>query len=81
MDIVIKIAWVISQEADEYSKDYVERDERRLADLGRKAVEMLTVSLIFKELQVQSPHLNTTSADGICDFHYPRSKMSYLQEI
>lgn len=40
------------QDVDDYSKDYVERDEQRLADLGRRAVEMYAVSHIFAELQV-----------------------------
>ncbi|KAK9820473.1 hypothetical protein WJX72_010699 [[Myrmecia] bisecta] len=39
------------QDVDEYSKDYVERDERRLADLGRRAVEMYAVAHIFSELE------------------------------
>lgn len=52
------------QDADEYSRDYVDRDEGRLAELGRKAVEMLAVSLIFKELQV-SPSCNNNPPWGI----------------
>ena len=40
------------QDVDDYSKDYVERDERRLADLGRRAVEMYAVSQVFADLQV-----------------------------
>lgn len=40
------------QDVDDYSRDYVERDERRLADLGRRAVEMYAISHIFSELQV-----------------------------
>ena len=39
---------------DDYSKDYVERDEKRLADLGRRAVEMFAISHIFTDLQVQT---------------------------
>ena len=38
------------QDADEYGKDYVERDERRLAELGRRAVEMYAIAHIFGEL-------------------------------
>ena len=30
----------------------MERDERRLADLGRRAVEMYAVSQVFADLQV-----------------------------
>lgn len=39
---------------DDYSRDYVERDEKRLADLGRRAVEMFAISHIFTDLQVHS---------------------------
>ena len=42
-------AWV--QDADDYSKDYVERDERRLGDLGRRTVEMFALAHIFGELE------------------------------
>ena len=42
------------QDVDDYSKDYVERDEKRLADLGRRAVEMFAISHIFTDLQVQT---------------------------
>lgn len=42
------------QDVDDYSRDYVERDEKRLADLGRRAVEMFAISHIFTDLQVQS---------------------------
>lgn len=42
------------QDVDDYSRDYVERDERRLADLGRRAVEMFATFHIFTELQVAS---------------------------
>ncbi len=38
------------QDADDYSSNYVERDERRLAELGRRAVEMFAVAHIFSEL-------------------------------
>ncbi|KAK9834319.1 hypothetical protein WJX81_006825 [Elliptochloris bilobata] len=40
-----------AQDADEYSKDYVERDERRLTELGRRAVEMFAAAHIFAALQ------------------------------
>jgi hypothetical protein len=43
------------QDGEDYSKDYVERDERRLADLGRRAVEMYIISQIFSELEVGPP--------------------------
>ena len=39
------------QDADDYSKDYVERDEKRLGDLGRRTVEMYALSHIFGELE------------------------------
>lgn len=41
---------VDTQDADDYSSNYVERDERRLAELGRRAVEMYAVAHIFSEL-------------------------------
>ncbi len=40
-----------AQDADDYSKDYVERDERRLTELGRRAVEMFAAAHIFAGLQ------------------------------
>ena len=40
-----------AQDADDYSKDYVERDERRLTELGRRAVEMFAAAHIFAALQ------------------------------
>ena len=36
---------------EDYSSNYVERDERRLADLGRRAVEIFAVSHILRELE------------------------------
>lgn len=39
-----------AQEGDE-SKDYVERDERRLGELGRRTVEMYSMAHIFSELE------------------------------
>lgn len=39
------------QDAEDYSSNYVERDERRLAELGRRAVEMYAVAHIFAELE------------------------------
>ena len=36
---------------EDYSSNYVERDERRLADLGRRAVEIFAVSYILRELE------------------------------
>ena len=40
-----------AQDAEDYSSNYVERDERRLAELGRRAVEMYAVAHIFAELE------------------------------
>ena len=37
------------QEGDEYRRDSIERDEKRLAELGRKTVEMFVISHIFSE--------------------------------
>ena len=39
------------QEGDE-GKDHVERDERRLGELGRRTVEMFSMAHIFSELEV-----------------------------
>ena len=39
------------QDVEDYSSNYVERDERRLADLGRRAVEVYAVSHILRELE------------------------------
>ena len=39
------------QDVEDYSSNYVERDERRLADLGRRAVEVYAVSYILRELE------------------------------
>ena len=36
---------------EDYSSNYVERDEKRLADLGRRAVEIYAVSHILRELE------------------------------
>ena len=36
----------------EDSKDYAERDERRLGELGRRTVEMYSMAHIFSELEV-----------------------------
>lgn len=41
-----------AQDSDDYSKDFVERDERRLAELGRRTVEMFALAHIFSELEV-----------------------------
>jgi len=39
------------QDVEDYSSNYVERDEKRLADLGRRAVEIFAVSHILRELE------------------------------
>jgi hypothetical protein len=39
------------QDADDYSSGFVERDERRLAELGRRAVEMFALAHIFAEAE------------------------------
>ena len=36
---------------EDYSSNYVERDEKRLADLGRRAIEIYAVSHILRELE------------------------------
>ncbi|EIE25137.1 MATH-domain-containing protein [Coccomyxa subellipsoidea C-169] len=40
-----------AQDSDDYSSNYVERDERRLAELGRRAVEMFAVAHVFSDLE------------------------------
>ena len=39
------------QDGDDYNKDFVERDERRLGDLGRRTVEMFALAHIYGELE------------------------------
>ena len=39
------------QDVEDYSSNYVERDEKRLADLGRRAIEIYAVSHILRELE------------------------------
>ena len=41
-------------ETDDYNRDFIERDERRLADLGRKTVEMYVIAHIIADLEVRS---------------------------
>ncbi|DBA98109.1 hypothetical protein WJX77_011749 [Trebouxia sp. C0004] len=38
-------------ETDDYNRDFIERDERRLADLGRKTVEMYVIAHIIADLE------------------------------
>lgn len=38
-----------SGQEDDYRRDSIERDEKRLAELGRKTVEMLVISHIITE--------------------------------
>lgn len=42
---------ILTQDSDDYSSNYVERDERRLAELGRRAVEMFAVAHVFNDLE------------------------------
>lgn len=42
-------------ETDEYNRDFIERDEKRLADLGRKTVEMYVIAHIIADLEVRKP--------------------------
>ena len=41
-------------ETDDYNRDFIERDEKRLADLGRRTVEMYVIAHIIAELEVCS---------------------------
>lgn len=41
-------------ETDDYNRDFIERDEKRLADLGRKTVEMYVIAHIIADLEVTS---------------------------
>jgi len=38
-----------SGQEDDYRRDSIERDEKRLAELGRKTVEMYVISQIITE--------------------------------
>ena len=38
--------YITAQDVDDYSRDSLERDERRLLDLGRRAVEMYAAAHI-----------------------------------
>ncbi|KAL0034960.1 hypothetical protein WJX79_002641 [Trebouxia sp. C0005] len=38
-------------ETDDYNRDFIERDEKRLADLGRKTVEMYVIAHIIADLE------------------------------
>lgn len=40
-------------ETDDYNRDFIERDEKRLADLGRKTVEMYVIAHIIADLEVR----------------------------
>lgn len=39
-------------ETDDYNRDFIERDEKRLADLGRRTVEMYVIARIIADLEV-----------------------------
>ena len=39
-------------ETDDYNREFIERDEKRLADLGRRTVEMYVIAHIISELEV-----------------------------
>ena len=39
-------------ETDDYNRDFIERDEKRLADLGRRTVEMYVIAHIIADLEV-----------------------------
>lgn len=41
-------------ETDDYNRDFIERDEKRLADLGRRTVEMYVIAHIIADLEVAS---------------------------
>lgn len=38
-------------ETDDYNRDFIERDEKRLADLGRRTVEMYVIAHIIADLE------------------------------
>ncbi|KAL3132326.1 hypothetical protein ABBQ32_008904 [Trebouxia sp. C0010 RCD-2024] len=38
-------------ETDDYNRDFIERDEKRLADLGRRTVEMYVIARIIADLE------------------------------
>ena len=41
-------------ETDDYNRDFIERDEKRLAELGRKTVEMYVIAHIIADLEVRA---------------------------
>ena len=45
-------------ETDDYNRDFIERDEKRLADLGRRTVEMYVIAHIIADLEVS--HLGSS---------------------
>lgn len=52
-------------ETDDYNRDFIERDEKRLADLGRKTVEMYVIAHIIADLEVE-PLSVQTAEDVAC---------------
>jgi hypothetical protein len=56
------------QEGDDMRRDSVERDEKRLAELGRKTVEMYVISHVLCErLEVRSSPAAPGGLEGIGD--------------
>ena len=52
-------------ETDDYNRDFIERDEKRLADLGRRTVEMYVIAHIIADLEVRYM-LNTSACAAVC---------------
>ncbi len=47
-----------SGQEDDYRRDSIERDEKRLAELGRKTIEMYVIShIITEKMEVRVPRV------------------------
>ena len=69
------------QDVEDYSSNYVERDERRLADLGRRAVEVYAVSHILRELEsVHSMEESIKRQDALIREVLPTTRCSVLHK-
>ena len=55
-------------ETDDYNRDFIERDEKRLADLGRKTVEMYVIAHIIADLEVR-PQLRVAFFGVVSAWH------------
>ena len=62
-------------ETDDYNRDFIERDEKRLAELGRKTVEMYVIAHIIADLEVRAPWSPPLCCVASCCYcHIPLQK-------